>query len=284
MPPATSTPLLLHGRQRRQHRERGFTLIEMIMVIVLMGIIGSMVAVFMKRPIDAYVDTARRAALTDTADTAARRMARDIRKALPNSIRNPSNQCLEFIPTKTGGRYRTADAVAGDGTQLDFSQADTSFNMLGRNSDLPASQQLATGDVVAVYNLGITGADAYAGDNTSAITGVTDGTETVVTIASKTFPFASPGNRFQVIPANEKIVAFVCSGGQLLRSANHAYGNSCPTSGATVSVLATNVQSCNFVYNGTDLQRNGLVQLSVTFAKDGEAASLYHEVHMDNTP
>jgi len=253
MPPATSTPLLLHGRQRRQHRERGFTLIEMIMVIVLMGIIGSMVAVFMKRPIDAYVDTARRAALTDTADTAAR-------------------------------RYRTADAVAGDGTQLDFSQADTSFNMLGRNSDLPASQQLATGDVVAVYNLGITGADAYAGDNTSAITGVTDGTETVVTIASKTFPFASPGNRFQVIPANEKIVAFVCSGGQLLRSANHAYGNSCPTSGATVSVLATNVQSCNFVYNGTDLQRNGLVQLSVTFAKDGEAASLYHEVHMDNTP
>ena len=62
-------------------------MIEMVMVIVIMGVIGGMVAVFLKSPIDAYTDSGRRAALTDMADTSARRMARDISKALPNSIR-----------------------------------------------------------------------------------------------------------------------------------------------------------------------------------------------------
>ena len=88
-------------------------MVEMIMVIVIMGVIGGMVAVFMKGPIDAYVDTARRAGLADVADTTARRVSRDLHKALPNSIRplvTGTNQCLEFIPTKTGGRYRAAGA------------------------------------------------------------------------------------------------------------------------------------------------------------------------------
>ena len=88
---------------------RGFTLIEMIMVIVITGVIAGMVAVFIKGPVDSYFDMARRAELTDIADTAMRRMTRDIRLALPNSLRNPaggSDQCVEFMPTKSGGRYR----------------------------------------------------------------------------------------------------------------------------------------------------------------------------------
>jgi len=94
-------------------RQRGFTLVELVMVIVILGIVGGMVAVFMRAPIEAYFDSGRRAALTDVADTAVRRMSRDLRKALPNSIRtstvNGSDTCLEFIPTRTGARYRELD-------------------------------------------------------------------------------------------------------------------------------------------------------------------------------
>lgn len=278
------------------HRHaRGFTLIELIIVIVILGIIGSIVAVFMKKPIDAYIDSARRAALTDTADTAVRRMGRDIRKALPNSVRAPSNQCIEFIPTKTGGRYRTGLSSAGAGDFLDFSAADSGFNMLGLNSALPSAQRIAAGDVVAVYNLGIPGSDAYTGVNTATVTSVAEGTptylanETRIGIASRQFPLPSGSNRFHVIPGGEKIVSFVCTGGNLVRNANYTYPASissttqCPTTGG--AILARNA-TCTFVYNGSDLQRNGLIQMTLvlTDPNNGETVRLYHEVHVDNSP
>lgn len=256
------------------------------MVIVITGILGAMVAVFIKQPVDAYFASARRAALADVADTAVRRMARDIRKALPNSVRQASNQCIEFIPTKTGGRYR-ADVGASGGDTLNFTASDNSFDFFGLNSDLPANQQIAPGDVIAVYNLGIPGADAYSADNTSAVSAVGAGdlaNETKITIAAKQFPLASGSNRFHVIPGSEKIVSFVCSGGKLYRNSNYAFTSSpdCPTSGG--AVLAQNVSSCNFVYNGSDLQRNALAQMTINLSDSGETVSLYHEVHVNNTP
>lgn len=263
----------------------GFTLVELVMVIVIMGVIGGTIAVFMKSPIDAYFATARRAGLADTADTTVRRMARDIRKALPNSIRLSGTQCIEFIPTRTGGRYRAEEIAAGDGTSLTFSGADQTFNMLGRNTNLLADQQIRANDMVAVYNLGIAGSDAYAGDNTAVVSSVVDGAETVVNMATHAIPFPleSPGNRFHVIPGNETIVSYICNGGNLYRNANYAYSPSCPAPTAgTTPVIATGA-TCNFAYDPADI-RNGLVQLSLTFTNAGETVNIYHEVHVNNTP
>jgi len=286
----------------RSTGESGFTLVEMVMVITIIGIISAIVAVFIKVPVDAYFDSARRAALTDTADTAVRRMARDLHKALPNSVRNPNDQCIEFIPTKAGGRYRTGVDSSGGGNPLNFSAADTGFNMLGLNSALPTNQQIAADDVIVVYNLGIPGSDAYVSTggniNTAAVTSVVSGTgtltnETFIGITSRQFPLPSGSNRFHVIPGGEKIVSFLCSGGTLWRKANYVYPTSiadttaCSTSvagGGTIAILAKNA-SCSFVYNGSDLQRNGLVQMTLSLTDtSGETVSLYHEVHVDNSP
>ena len=274
-------------------KQSGFTLVELIMVIVIMGVIGGAVAVFMKSPIDAYFDTARRAGIADVADTTVRRMARDIRKALPNSIRLSGTQCIEFIPTRTGGRYRIEDITAGDESSLKFTAADESFNMLGLNSALPADQQIrASGgvnDVIAVYNLGITGVDAYAGNNTAAITGVNVSplvaTETEIQMVGNVtkFPLTSGSNRFHVIPGDEKIVSYICSGGKLYRNANYAYSPSCPAPSATTTPVIAAEATCNFAYSAADI-RNGLVQLSLTFSSLGESVSIYHEVHVNNTP
>ena len=276
--------MAMHASPRRTH---GFTLVEIVIVITLLGIVGVMVAVFMKKPIDAYFDTARRAALVDLADTTTRRMAREIRSALPNSLRVASNQCVEFIPTKVGGRYRAETSSTGTGDTLDFSTADSSFDVYGDLGALPTAQRPAVGDLVAVYNLGITGSDAYSLDNVSAITSVTNASpESSIGISPKKFPLASGSSRFQVIPSTDKVVSYACSGGKLYRFSNYAYSatSSCQTPVSSTPVLATDVASCNFVYNGSDLQRNALVQISLVFTRTAESVSLYHEVHVNNTP
>ncbi len=284
--------------------QRGFTLIELVMVIVILGAIGSMVSVFMRGPIDAYIASGRRAALTDLADTTVRRMARDLRTALPNSVRAINNQCFDFIPTKTGGRYRAADIAAGDGTSLNFAATDNAFNMLGDNAVLPASQRIAVADQIVVYNLGIAGADAYARNNVGTVSAVVPvvGTppETRITLnPSVQFPLESGSNRFHVVPSAEPVVTYVCVNpsinaagrgtGILYRFARPAAASypaavTCPAIPANTPQLALNVSDCNFVVGGTDLQRNALVSMRLQLTDANETVSLHHEVHVSNTP
>ena len=269
--------------------QRGFTLLELVMVIVLIGIIGGMVAVFMKTPIDAYIASARRAALTDEADTVVRRMARDLQRALPNSINTSVDQkCIEFIPTKTGARYRSADAGS-----LNFGVAVTTFNMLGNNANLPPSQQIVPGDIIAISNMGYEVGNAYTGAtppgaNTALVNGIASGTETVITIPSTTFDaaLASPNSRFQVIPKDEQVVAYVCSGTKVYRMAQNSRAHIC-TGTVTPSgpILAKDVSACSFNYNSSiDLLRNALVSMILAFTDGGETVTLQHEVHVSNTP
>ena len=268
----------------RQYLQRGFTLVETVMTIVILGIIGTTIAIFMRHPVEAYTAIGRRAALADAADTTVRRIARDLRAALPNSIRQTNDQCIEFIPTRVSARYRAIDKVATDGSKLDFTSADTTFNMLGDNTALNARQQIQVNDIVAVYNLGITGTDAYGGTNTSVITaiGAVSGGETPITINSKLFPEESGNKRFHVIPSDDTVASYMCSGGNLYRNANYALATSCPTPSAGTPLIAKGV-TCGFSYT-TVSKRNALVQLNLTFTDTGESVNIYHEVHTNNTP
>lgn len=290
-------------------KSRGFTLVEAVMVIVITGITAAMVAVFIKSPVDSYFDSARRAGLTDVADTAVRRMARDIHLALPNSVRNPANgsdQCVEFIPTKIGGRYRMA-AEAGGGDILDFAAVDDKFDMLWLNGALPASNQMVAGDVVVVYNDGSTSGDAYSGINAIQVEGLSAGgtaNTTAITFVDATtatpfnrkqLPSESPASRFQVIPSAEHVVAYGCSGGTLYRYSRNLAGTwarpadcAAMVSGATAATLAKNITTCSFKYeppgSSTGLSRFGIASISLEIDRSGESVKLYHQVHVDNTP
>jgi len=72
-------------------RKHGFTLIEMVVVITITGILAAAVAVFIRRPVEAYVDVARRGELSDIADTALREIYFRIATARPSDEQAAGN-------------------------------------------------------------------------------------------------------------------------------------------------------------------------------------------------
>lgn len=269
----------------------GFTLIEMIMVITITGIIAGMVAVFIAKPVEGYADSVRRAELTDAADVALRRMTRDVRLALPNTLREVPNG-FEFIMTKSGGRYRDpADGSTG-GVPLSFtSTSETSFDVVG---PMP---QMNGGDRVVVYNLGAgySPADAYTGLNVATISGsgaITDNPVQLDTnpFASQSPPMASPSSRFQVVDKDDLVVRYECNGQTLTRFSGCTLTSPSDCSGSGSGSLLAGAASgepqasCTIDYTSAANGRNGLLYLRLTLRQSGESVTLFQQIHVDNSP
>jgi MSHA biogenesis protein MshO len=265
------------------YRSTGFTLVEMIVSIVIAGVLVSMVAMFGRGQVEAYIDIGNRAQLADDADTALRRIGRDLQSALPNSVRQ-SGDFLEFVPIRDAGRYRADVDGAGVGNFLDFtSTTDNSFDVLG-----PAVN-VAAGDQLVVFNLGQFGSDVYAGTSRRAVSsGAGSLSSLQYTLGGLgQFPLASPQNRFHIVGGP---VTYQCNaaalGGTVLRHSGYAFSGTQPTTfaGATSAVLVGDVTACSFSYSPAVLQRNGLVVLRLTLTRNGESVELLYQVDISNTP
>ncbi len=277
-------------------RARGFTLVEMVLAITILGIIAAIAAVFLRSPAQAYVDTARRAWMTDAADTALRRMARDVQRALPNSLR-PTASCsgncaFELLLTDTGGRYRHDDACFSTGC----GQLKTLGNVIGANGE-------HVGRRLVIYNLHANeggscpagNPSAWCGQNTATIIGSTEGgNEDVFTFASTTFSpgTGSPARAFFIVSGP---VAYVCSGvgtsngngtGELRRYEGYAItpASTLPPPGVTGRLLAHRVSACRMAYRPTAVGTVGLLDLYLELTEAGETIGLHHQVHVDNAP
>ena len=285
---------------RSRQRSDGFTLIEMIMVIVITGILAGAVAVFITKPVEGYADSVRRAELTDAADVALRRMTRDVRLALPNSLRTVANG-VEFVMTKSGGRYRDESDGSTCGNflyttdincPLPFVTAsENDFDVLG---PMPT---ITGGDRIVVYNLGAgyAPADVYSGGNVARVFGaVAIPTNRVPMVGN---PFAaqsprlpSPSSRFQVVRSVDLVVRYTCNGGVLTRFAgcSLATPSVCAGAGAVLAGSATTEPkaSCTIDYTSAATGRSGLllVSLTLTDTPSGEAVTLFQQIHVDNAP
>lgn len=276
-----------HSSPRRQ---AGFTLVETIMVIVITGILAAVVAIFIRAPVQGYFDSVQRAELTDRADVALRRITRDVRLALPNSLRVTSTggvNYIEFIMTRSGGRYRdTTDGSTG-GDFLSFTNtADLTFDVHG---PMPA---MAQNDYIVIYNLGPgqAPADAYSGGNRATINSFS---ATTVTLSSNPFasqspPLSSPSGRFQVVPGSTKAVSYSCpaaTAGAVRRYANYGFNTAQATPPAgTPALLITEGATCAVNYAPSVSGRSGLLEVQLSLTSNNETVTLSQQIHVDNSP
>ncbi|MDX1516206.1 MAG: type II secretion system protein [Woeseiaceae bacterium] len=285
-----------------REQQSGFTLVELVVTISLTTIVVSFMAVFIAGPVRAYTDQTRRVELVDAAENSLRRIARDIRRALPNSVRvttNGSIVALEMLNTVDGVRYRERPPPGNPDKRLRFNAPDDAFNSIGTFGGI-ARPFSSTAHFLSIYNVGVPGANAYEGVNVITPPGTrididadsTPNEDNVRITPAFRFRYPSPGQRVYLVDGP---VTYLCdtASQSLTRydsytiAASQAARDSDPelaAAGATATLVADHVTSCSVQYAPGTAQRAGLVTMALVISESGESVSLQHQVHIDNVP
>jgi MSHA biogenesis protein MshO len=292
-------------------KQSGFSLLELILVIVLLGVLASGAGLLITTPIKAYSDQLRRTQLVDMAEMSLRQIARDIRGALPNSIRINYDEktgvtALEMVNIVAGARYRDeADGSAGAFTAplhtLDFNQADADFNFLG--TLVSGVEGTLDGQRLVISSTAPTSFYADVTSNNDA---------GIVTPANRTLTLSQEGNEqhlsifpsFQFTEPSPGQLSFLIDGpvsyicdpwgqGKMTRYTDYPFQVDQPTTDIALSGLpgvrqgdvATQLTKCSITYGPGTAQRNGVVTLNITLSDDtDESVTLLHQVHVVNVP
>ncbi len=299
-------------RSARADAQAGFSLVEMVTTIAITGVLSVGLANLLQHPMNGYAAVSRRAELVALGDVALSRLTRDLRRALPNSIRvSGSGEALEFMLTAAGGRYRMDPGVndAGGPNEEDHSDAadwlsfggDASFNLLGRFQDRPAAYGVpfAAGARIAIYPTGSTvWSEAATNANPSTITPASttirladDADEDQILLSrDHTFSRVSPNARLYVV---ETPVSYVCDlpAGSLWRVDGYAMRSAQPTNltGATLVAgdaarAAERLESCRFSYSAGTASRAGLATIELVLETAGERVRMLQQVQVQNAP
>src|SRR5690554_1980814 len=87
-------------------RQAGFTLIELIMVIVLLAIVATVSVQFVSLSTRGALDVGARQHRSLAGVVVSEQISRQLREALPTSVRiNASGSCVEWMPIRAASYY-----------------------------------------------------------------------------------------------------------------------------------------------------------------------------------
>lgn len=277
-------------------RLRGFTLVELVLVIVLLGVTAGILAPFITGAMTAYRDNKERAELVTRGRLALERLAREVRHAVPNSLSVLKDAGgapigIEFLRAAASGRY----VAEGDNYGAGFADPDCRLAAAKPLTDL---YLLDPAGLVAVGNILIIGntqpADLTGGGSTATITAlpaecpgatvasVPAGGKVVSFAAAEPFAYAFEGRRYFTA---DRAIEVLLSATDLVW--HEGAGGLADYDGASSiaagdPLLVQGVNALNLVYDfGVD-QSSAVLRIDLTLGEGGSSVQLYHEVHVRN--
>jgi len=283
-------------------KSRGFTLIEMIVVIVLMGIIAGVVTPFILKAMQGYMASKARATLVSKGRLAMERLSREVRQAVPNSLTVLAGGTgIEFARARAGGRYvERFDNFGTQFTQIplrfrknaNLTQLYTTFstNANGTQLNFSANDTLVIANTSpAILQAGISSVPLTGITNTTlAVDGVATGQ--ILVFGGQQFLVESPGRHFSIV--DQTIEVGLVNGTELRWfTANGlppaSYDGAVDYSAAD-PVLVDGVTSLTFIFAPGTPQSSGVLRINLQLSDfspvDVETINFYQEIHVRNTP
>ncbi len=257
------------GHAGKRNSSSGFTLIELIMVMVLLSIIGVMGGKFISQSFQGFADTQTRTEMYEEGKTALIRLEREIHVAIPNAI-SVSGSNGETIS------FGLIDETAMENIFGQYTDADPT----GTTAITDQTAAAASGSLISIYNT--SWSNFTDGSRVYAITGLPGGN--TMNLDSAIEP-ASPYNRYFVV--RDKAVQFVVSGTTLSRQ------TATVTSG-TVGSFASPKPLVKDIYQTDSLPffnyiissstKSSSIAVHFTISRGGESINFHKEILVHNVP
>lgn len=250
--------------------QRGFSLIELITVVVILSIVAVIGTNFIISSTENYQTTQTRALLVNTGRAALERMTRQLRLALPHSVRvtNDGN-CVQFLPIAGGGTYLNAVPDQNNGAPASGSIS-TSIHQV----EFGFAEYLSIG--------ALTSNELYGADPASLET-VTAQNSTQVSFAGKVWARNSLGRRFYLLDSPQ---AFCLFGDELRFYEELDITSNNVNAGNNYDLLSRNAQAAGnpFELSSGSEDRNVNVTLRIGFSEGGESMNFDQKVFIRNVP